>query len=365
MGAGPLLVIAAGGTGGHMFPAQALAEEMGARGWRVALMTDPRGARYAAGFPRAVARVALPAASPGRGGAVHRLAAPVLIGAGMISALVWMLARRPAAVAGFGGYPSLPALAAAWVLRRPRLIHEQNGVLGRVNRAFARRVALVACGTWPADLPEGATGAHVGNPVRAAVHARIGAPYVPPGREGMVNLLVLGGSQGARILSDVVPAALAELPESLRARLRLTHQARAEDVERIEAALAAIGASAEVAPFFADVPDRMADAQLVVARAGASTLAEIAAIGRPAILIPYPAATGDHQAANAAALVRAGAAEMIREGDLSPARLAAAIRTVLEDPARAEAVAAAARAAGRPDAARDLADRIEALAGRR
>ena len=365
MARAPLLVIAAGGTGGHMYPAQALAEEMIARGWRVALMTDARGARYAGGFPAGVARVALPAASPGRGGALRRLAAPAVLSAGIVSALGWMLARRPAAVAGFGGYPSLPALAAAWALRRPRLIHEQNGVLGRVNRAFAARVALIACGTWPTDLPAGAQGAHVGNPVRAAVLARAGAPYAPPGTDGALRLLVLGGSQGARILSDIVPAALAELPAPLRGRIQLTHQARPEDEARVRDALAEAGITAEVAPFFADVPDRLAEAHLVIARAGASTLAEIAAIGRPSILIPYAAATGDHQGANAAALVAAGAADMIREGALTPADLAARIKAVLGDPARAAAMADAARAAGRPDAARDLADRIAALAGRK
>ena len=347
-----------------MFPAQALAEAMLARGWEVVLMTDARGARYAGGFPDGVAVTRLPAASPGRGGAAARLGAPVMLSAGIVAALARMLVRRPAAVAGFGGYPALPALAAAWALRVPRLIHEQNGVLGRVNRAFARRVGLVACGTWPTDVPAGADAAHTGNPVRAAIRARAGAAYGPPAPEGALSLLILGGSQGARILSQVVPAALAELPAGLRARLRVGHQARPEDVTAVEAAMADAGVAADIAPFFADVPDRLAHAQLVIARAGASTLAEIAAVGRPSILIPYAAATGDHQAANAAALVTAGGAVMIREGDLSPGRLAGEIRAVLDDPARAGAMAAAARGHGRPDAAADLADRVEALTGR-
>ena len=225
---GKLLLIAAGGTGGHMFPAQALAEAMLARGWRVKLSTDDRGARYAGGFPAAVKIERVASATFARGGIAAKLAVPFRILGGVLGAIWSQLRDRPTAVVGFGGYPSIPALSAAWVLRRPRMIHEQNGVLGRVNQVFARRVDKVACGTWPTALPGGVTGVPVGNPVRQAVLDRAGSPYIPPGDYPMA-MVVIGGSQGARVLSDVVPSAVAMLPEGLRANLRVAHQARDDD----------------------------------------------------------------------------------------------------------------------------------------
>ncbi len=357
----PLLVIAAGGTGGHMFPAQALAETMLARGWRVVLSTDARGARYAGGFPQAVTIRQVAAASPGRGGALAKLAAPLRITQGVAQAIAAMRADRPAVVAGFGGYPSVPALAAAVMLGIPRMIHEQNGVMGRVNRLFARRVDRFACGTWPTDLPQGIEGLHTGNPVRAAVLARAASPYIPPGDYPM-SVLVIGGSQGARVLSDVVPAAMAALPESLRMNLRVAHQARAEDGDRVIRAYASAGIPADVQPFFDDVPSRLADCQLVISRAGASSIADIAVIGRPAILIPYAAATGDHQTANARGLEQAGAALVLPESGLDAAGLSGHIAAILTDPRRATAMAAAACAAGRPDATDRLAALVEDLA---
>lgn len=356
----PLLLIAAGGTGGHMFPAQALAETMVARGWRVKLTTDARGARYAGGFPPQVKVVELASATFARGGALAKLAVPFRIASGVLAALVSMLRDRPAVVVGFGGYPSIPALAAAWVLRRPRMIHEQNGVLGRVNQVFARRVNTVACGTWPTALPEGVVGEHTGNPVRAAVLERSGAGYIAPGDYPM-DLLVIGGSQGARVLSDVVPEAVASLPDAIRSRLRVAHQARAEDLPRVVAAYSDAGIVAEVAPFFTDIPRRLSEAQLVVSRAGASSVADIAVIGRPAILIPFAAATGDHQTANARGLVTAGAAVALAETGLDAAGLGAQMAAILGDPARAEAMAQAAHAQGRPDATERLAALVLAL----
>lgn len=358
----PLLLIAAGGTGGHMFPAQALAEEMLRRGWRVRLSTDARGANYATGFPAEVERQVVRAGTFARAG-LTRLAAPFEIAAGVATALARMRREPPDCVSGFGGYPALPAMAAAWLLGRPRLVHEQNAVLGRVNELFARRADRVACGMWPTALPDGARGVHVGNPVRAAVAALAGTPYAPPG-EGPVNLLVIGGSQGARLLSRIVPPALAALPQALRARLRVSHQARAEDQDGVVAAYAGAGIAAEVMPFFDDVPERLAAAQLVVSRAGASSVADIAAIGRPAVFIPLAIAKRDEQTANARALVEAGAAVLLAEHALTPERLTAEVAAILEDPERAGAMAAAAAAHGRPDAARRLADLVEELAGR-
>lgn len=357
-----LVLIAAGGTGGHMFPAQALAEAMVAKGWRVKLSTDARGARYAGGFPADVAVQVLSSATFARGGPLARLVVPLRIAGGVISALWSMIRDRPAVVVGFGGYPSIPALAAAWVLRCPRMIHEQNGVLGRVNQGFAAHVDKVACGTWPTALPEGVVGVHTGNPVRAAVLERAGAGYIAPGDYPM-SLLVIGGSQGARILSEMVPDAVAALPEGVRRHLRVAHQARPEDVDHVIAAYAGAGVEAEVAPFFADIPRRLCEAQLVVSRAGASSLADITVIGRPSILIPFAAAAGDHQTANARGLAEARAAIVISEDKLDAAVLWAQMAAVLEQPQAAEQMARAALAQGRPDATERLVALVEALAG--
>ena len=357
---GRLLLIAAGGTGGHMFPAQALAEAMVARGWRVKLSTDARGARYAGAFPAAVQVVEVGSATFARGGIAAKLLVPFRIAGGILAALWSMLRDKPAVVVGFGGYPSIPALTAAVLLRRPRMIHEQNGVLGRVNRLFARRVRRVACGTWPTALPDGVTGAHTGNPVRQAVLDRAGAGYIPPGDYPM-SVVVIGGSQGARILSDIVPAAVASLPDALRSRLRVAHQARAEDGARVTAAYAAAGIRAEVQPFFADIPARLSEAQLVISRSGASSVADISVIGRPAILIPFAAATGDHQTANARGLVEAEAAILIPEKLLDAATLSGHIAAILGQPQAAERMARNALAQGRPDATDRLAALVEDL----
>lgn len=344
-----------------MFPAQALAEVMLARGWRVRLSTDARGARYTGAFPSAVEIEELPSATFARGGVVAKLGVPFKIAGGVLSALRKFRRDRPACVVGFGGYPAIPAVAAATLMKLPRMIHEQNGVLGRVNSIFAPRVAQVACGVWPTALPEKAKGLYVGNPVRAAVLERAGAPYIPPGDYPM-EILVLGGSQGARITSDVVPAAVASLPADMLANLRVSQQARPEDLDRVAQFYAEHGINADIRTFFDDVPKRMSEAQLVIARSGASTVADISVIGRPSILIPFAAATGDHQTANARGLVEAGAAIMIPESQLSVQSLREQIETVLSTPKGAVQMAHAALAFGRPNAAQDLADLVHHLA---
>ncbi|MCB1333850.1 MAG: UDP-N-acetylglucosamine--N-acetylmuramyl-(pentapeptide) pyrophosphoryl-undecaprenol N-acetylglucosamine transferase [Roseivivax sp.] len=357
----PFLIIAAGGTGGHMFPAQALAEQMLRRGWRVKLSTDARGARYTGGFPKDVEIEQVSSATFARGGLVARAVVPFRIAAGVVSMAARMRRDRPDVVVGFGGYPSIPALGAALLLGIPRMIHEQNGVLGKVNRQFARRVNAVACGTWPTDLPEGVEGIHIGNPVRQAVRERAGAGYIVPGDYPM-SILVIGGSQGARILSDVVPPAIAALPMRLLQHLRVSHQARDEDQSRVTSFYDENGIRADVQPFFGDVPERMAEAQLVISRSGASSVADISVIGRPAILIPYAAATADHQTANARGLVEAGAAIRIPESKLTVDSLAEAIAAVLGDPSGALHMANAALSVARPEAAEELAALVERLA---
>ncbi len=360
---GRLLLIAAGGTGGHMFPAQALAEAMVRRGWRVRLSTDARGARYVGGFPHVVEVEQVAAATFARGGPIARALVPARLATGTADALLTMLRDRPAAVIGFGGYPTIPALAAARILRRPAMIHEQNGILGKVNRYFAPRVAAVACGSWPTALPDGVRAVHTGNPLRAGVLARAGSPYIPPGDYPM-TLLVIGGSQGARVLSDVVPGAVERLPGAIRRNLRVVHQAREEDVQRVIAAYVAVGVRAEVKPFFADMARLLSEAQLVISRAGASSVAEIAAIGRPSILVPFAAAAGDHQTANARAMVAAEAAVMIPEGALNAVALGAQIAAILSHPAVAEKMVRGARTAARPDATERLVALVEAVAAR-
>jgi len=357
----PLIVMAAGGTGGHMFPAQSLAEHMLRQGWRVKLSTDARGARYTGGFPHSTQIEQIASASFARGGIAAKLMAPLRIAAGTLAATWRMLRERPDVVIGFGGYPTIPALAAAWILRIPRAVHEQNGVLGRVNRLFAKHVDAVACGTWPTDLPEGVQGHYVGNPVRAAVAERAGAGYIPPG-DYPISILVIGGSQGARILSDVVPPAIASLPMEILRNIRVAHQARGEDLERVGRYYAEHDIDADVQEFFRDVPRRMSEAQLVISRAGASSIADIAMIGRPSILIPYGAAAGDHQTANAQGLKEAGAAIIVPESRLDHTALAQQIETVMTHPEGAGQMARAALKCAVPDATQALAELIETIA---
>lgn len=356
-----LLLMAAGGTGGHMFPAQALAEAMLKRGWRVKLSTDARGARYTGGFPHTVEISQVSSATFARGGLLAKALAGPKIAGGTLAMMAQMRRDRPDVVVGFGGYPSIPALGAATLLGLPRMIHEQNGVLGRVNQLFAKRVDHVACGAGMTELPEGVEGIHVGNPVRGAVLERAGAGYIAPGDYPM-SVLVMGGSQGARILSDVVPGAIAALPEEIRQFVRVSHQAREEDLPRVQAFYAEAGIDADVQTFFTDVPNRMSEAQLVISRAGASSVADISVIGRPSILIPYAAAAGDHQTANARALVQAGASVLIPESALDVSSLSAQIASVLSNPQAATLMANAALSAGVPDAADRLVALVDQLA---
>ena len=357
----PLLIIAAGGTGGHMFPAQALAEAMLEKGWRVRLSTDARGARYTGGFPDAVEVNTVGSATFARGGILAKLGVPFRIIGGIAAATGRMLRDKPTVVVGFGGYPAIPAMAAAWMLRIPRMIHEQNGVLGRVNQLFAKRVNTVACGTWPTDLPKGVEGVHTGNPVRAAILERHKAPYIPPGDYPM-SILVMGGSQGARILSDIVPPAIAGLPEQLRRNIRVSQQAREEDLARVTDYYESELLTADVQTFFNDVPNRMSDAQLVIARSGASTVADVSIVGRPAIWVPLASAIRDEQSANARQLVDAGAAILMPESMFEVDSLREQIEIVMTNEQGAMKMCHAALSCGVPDATERLVGLVENLA---
>ncbi|HEY3637895.1 MAG TPA: undecaprenyldiphospho-muramoylpentapeptide beta-N-acetylglucosaminyltransferase [Rhizomicrobium sp.] len=356
------IVLSAGGTGGHLFPAQALAGELARRGRRIVIMTDRRGRNYESVFPGAVIEQVPSATFSGSFAA--KLLAPLQILAGVLVSFGKLRRLKPAAVVGFGGYPSLPVMAAASLGGYPTAIHEQNAVLGRVNRRLASHVSAIAA-SLPLSrfLPSGvARVEYSGNPVRPEVVKLASVGYEPPAENGPVRLLVFGGSQGARALSELVPAALPRLPQTLRARLEITQQCRPEDIETVRSAYASIGVRAELKTFFDDLPMRMNAAHLVIARSGASTICELAVIGRPAILIPYPFATDDHQTANAAVFANAGATWLVQQRDLTEQKLANMLEEILSDPSELARRAYAAHALGKPDATERLADLVDRIA---
>lgn len=356
-----LVIIAAGGTGGHMFPARAFADEMRARGWNTALISDSRGLKYAADFP-ADWKEEIEAASPNFRKPWTVPGAALKINAGISRARRLMKQHQPALVAGFGGYPAFPALAAARRLGVPIIIHEQNAVLGRVNRQFAKHAKLVASGFERLDrLPPGSAHMPLGNPVRTPVIAAGSIPFPPT--DGTLNIFVTGGSQGSRIIGEVVPLAIANhVAPPLRVRLRVVQQVREEQYEIVSNIYRNSGVECELSAFFSDMPERLAAAHLVIARSGAGTMSELAAVGRPSILIPLAIAMDDHQAANAEALTAVGAADMILETNATPKLLGELISARLSDTQELEARAAAAKSAARVDAAQQLADMAERIA---
>lgn len=358
------ILLAAGGTGGHMFPAEALAAALLARGRRVLLVTDRRGSAFGDRLPAVEVRRIRAGGIAGRG-LVARAEALAALGFGFFEARRILKETDPAVSVGFGGYASVPTMIAAGKTGGALLLHEQNAVMGRANRLLAGRATRIAT-AFPAVSGIGAQDrakvALVGNPVRPAIAALAGQPYPAPQPDGELKVLLVGGSQGARIFSDLVPAAIAALAPAERRRIRLAQQCRPEDLERVRAAYAEIGFAAELAAFFDDMPARLRAAQLVIARAGASTTAELAVAGRPALLVPYRHAIDDHQTANARALDAAGAAWILPETGLTAAAIAERLRGLLTEPARLVAAAAAAAGLGRPDAADRLADLAIGLA---
>ena len=357
-------VLAAGGTGGHMVPAHALAAELKARGHGVLLVTDARGARFPGLFKDVPVHI-LPAGRLG-GGPIGWLKALVAIIRGRSEAKALYAQHRPDAVIGFGGYPAFPALLAASALHIPTVLHEQNAVLGRVNRLLAGSAAAIATAFREIERLKSRHRAKtvlVGNPVRADI-ARLGEMPFPPFDEfAPLKILVTGGSQGASVLGRVVPQGLGLLEPSLRRRLQIVQQARPDDIERVRAQYAELGIPAELTTYIEDMPAKLGDAHLVIGRAGASTIAELSAAGRPAILVPYAAATDDHQAANAGEMVEAGGARSIREDQFTPERLARQVEAMAADPQALNNAAARALTVGRPNAASDLADLVERVGG--
>jgi len=360
----PLVLLAAGGTGGHLFPAEALSVALGHRGVRIHLATDARATRYGATFAAEAIHVIASETVRGRNPlALAKTAA--LLGFGIGQAYRLLARLRPSAVVGFGGYPTIPPVFAATLRRIPTIIHDSNAVIGRANRLLSARATAIAT-TFPGVLdgaPQlAAKATHTGNPVRPAVLAAAATPYAAPEAAGSVYVLIFGGSQGARVMADIVPDAIGRLEPKLRGRLVMVQQAREEDRARVGAAYERLGTTAEIAPFFSDLPARMAQAHLVVSRSGASTVAELAAIGRPSILVPLPGAIDQDQLANANVLGKAGGATVLTQDAFTPERLAQEIAALAAAPGRLSAMASAAKAAGVLDAADRLADLVVKVA---
>jgi UDP-N-acetylglucosamine--N-acetylmuramyl-(pentapeptide) pyrophosphoryl-undecaprenol N-acetylglucosamine transferase len=344
-----------------MFPAEALAQALLARSARVALITDQRGQAFGGALAAVVVHRIKASRMPRH--ILDRIGAVFAMGQGVLEARNLLRKLRPAAVVGFGGYPSIPTVLAASWMRIPIVLHEQNALLGRANRRLASRARTIAT-SFPSVLrvPVRTSTTVVGNPVRQAVAAIRAQPYVSPTLDGDFCLLILGGSQGARIFSEIMPTAVASLPETLKRRLRIVHQCRPEDLDAARFAYEAAGVSAELAHFFADVPQRLAACHLAIMRAGASTIAELGVAGRPAILVPYPFATDDHQTANAEAYVLAGAGWVVPQPSMTAELMAHRLKYLMSHPQTLAAAAQAARREGRPDAADRFAELVLAEA---
>lgn len=361
----PLIMLAAGGTGGHLFPAEALGAALMKRGVRVRLMTDSRAVRYGGMFTPDMMDVVPSETVRGRTPwALARTGAMLAAGGAMSLAL--LLRQRPKAVIGFGGYPTLPPLIAAKLLGIPTIIHDSNAVLGRANRLLSTRVSAIATslpGALDRDPVLAGKAIVTGTPMRPAILAAAAVPYASPDTTGPLRLLVVGGSQGARIMADIVPPAIERLEPALCRRLSLVQQVREEDMTRVRAVYDRLKIEAELAPFFVDLPARLAATHLVISRSGAGTVAELGAIGRPSILVPLPGAIDQDQFANAGVLEKAGGAIRIPQTEFTPDRLAAEISALAADPARLTAMARASRAIGKLDAAERLADLLIKVAG--
>lgn len=360
MSASNVIVLSAGGTGGHLFPAQALAGVLAKRGRDIVVMTDARFANYATAFPGA--RIQTVPSSP-----FNAISAPFKIMTGMALAFAKLLKLKPAAVIGFGGYPSVPVMLAASLARLPTAIIEQNAVVGRANRLVMNRVKVVAAAFPIARFAPDDKSKIVltGNPLRPDVEALWGTPYDVPEAPAPLRLLVFGGSQGARAMSEIVPAALTRLPHEVKQRLSVVQQCRPEDIETVRQIYAHAEIGAELQTFFSDLPRRMAESHLVIARSGAGTVAELMAIGRPAILVPLPGALDDNQTPNADILARANAGWRVAQASLTPDSLAQMLLRIFSDPLGLARRAVAAHALATPHAAENLADVVETLANRR
>ena len=355
------IVLASGGTGGHIFPARALAEELNARGFEVTLMTDGRGEKYDELFP-GVQVITVKSGSPSVPGIIGKAKAVVALTLGFFQSRSVLRRLKPIAVIGFGGYPSMPPSAAAASLGIPLLLHEQNAVLGRVNKLLAGYARIIATSFDHTESPdEDIAGKmiYTGNPVRRAIVPLFGTAYISPAADGPINLLILGGSQGATILSEIVPAALIALPVDLKSRLHVTQQCRAEDLEKVRALYAEASIDANLASFFENVADLLRDCHLAITRSGASTLSELTVAGRPSLLVPYKHAMDDHQRKNGENAVARGAARLILQDNFTVEEVSRQLTYLLRHPDCLSVMAGAASSLGEIHAAEKLADLVE------
>ncbi|GAA0547021.1 UDP-N-acetylglucosamine--N-acetylmuramyl-(pentapeptide) pyrophosphoryl-undecaprenol N-acetylglucosamine transferase [Rhizomicrobium palustre] len=358
------IVLATGGTGGHLFPAEALAKELQARGQKIVVMTDKRGKSYGDVFPGAEIAI-VPSAAFSDRSTIRLISAPFEIIAGIVVSFAKLKSIRPSAVVGFGGYPSVPVMLAACFAGLPTAILSPDALLGRANRLIMNYVRIIAANLpLVRFLPKNSKKiVYTGNPLRPEVIALTAAPYESPTNE--YRVLVFGGSQGARVFSERMPAAIKLLPEAFRAKLNIIQQCRPEDLESVRNEYAAMGVRAELASFFKNMPQHIAEAHLVIARSGAGTVSELACIGRPAILVPLPHALDDNQTPNAEALVKVGGGWRVPQTDFTPEKISAMLQAAFADPVALAEKAAAARSLAKPDATRALADLVETLGGKR
>jgi UDP-N-acetylglucosamine--N-acetylmuramyl-(pentapeptide) pyrophosphoryl-undecaprenol N-acetylglucosamine transferase len=361
----PLILLAAGGTGGHLFPAEALGVELMKRDFRVRLVTDSRALRYSGLFTRDTIDV-VPSETVRSRNPLSLARTGLTLAAGMAAAVYLLRKLKPAAVVGFGGYPTLPPLIAARLLGIPAIIHDANAVLGRANRFLAGRVSAIATslpGVLDRDPELASKTTTVGTPMRPAILAAAAVKYTAPDAAGPFRLLVVGGSQGARVMADIVPGAIEKLEPSLLSRLLLTQQVREEDMTRVRAVYDRLKINTDLAPFFTDLPARLAANHLIISRSGAGTVSELAAIGRPSILVPLPGSIDQDQFANAGVLSQEGGALRVPQAEFTPDRLAAEISAFATEPSKLAAMAQAARKVGRLDAAERLAELVVKVAG--
>ena len=363
-GAKPLVMVAAGGTGGHLFPAEALSAALSQRGIATVLATDNRAAKFGEHFK---SLYVVPSATVRGRDPISLMRTGATLAYGIAKAVMLMHRVKPSVVVGFGGYPSVPPVMAASLRNIPTVLHEQNAVMGRANKFLAGRVSAIAtgfAGVTDTDKALAIKTTCIGNPLRPAVIEAAKTPYEPVQPDGPLRLLVFGGSQGARIMADIVPAAIARLEPHLQMRLKITQQTREEDIPRVREIYAQAQVTAEVAPFFNDLPARIAASHLVVSRSGAGTVSELSAIGRPGLLVPLPNALDQDQAANALILEKAGGAVRLLQRDFTPDRLAAEIQALAADPGRLSAMAQGAKSIGVLDAADRLADLVLKMSAR-
>ncbi len=356
----PHILIVTGGTGGHVFPAQALSEELVVRGWRVKVWIDQRVESLARNFPDEIQWEVIPSKPFAQSNFFAKLVVPLILLWGLLIVLGKILRDRPVRAVGFGSYATFAPLLGGIILGVPCIIHEQNGNMGVVNRIFSKRVRLVASGSYTPQFPPKTNWIFTGNPLRKEVISKLELSYSFPQKD-KITVLIFGGSQGARIFDHIIPESVSGLPEDLLKRLKIYQQVRDENIPNVDKIYKKLNMDYEIKPFFENIPELMASSQLIISRSGASSIAEITAMGLPSILVPFAAATNDHQTINSQVLEKAGATIVLKENNLDPAIMADAISKILSNPEKANQMAAASKKLGVSDAAKRLADVIENL----